>query len=200
MLSILTIGANICSCPRTTLPTLPPQLFPFRLTFERCDLMLGSCDCLLSFVVILIMAVLKVLHEVTAKERKNPQWNGHSWPKLATACVQAKCLYWFITQEVPTAIFAETNANLSTQFEDFCNPEFNDLLWSQGFHVSKWPASNERQGEHSNAFRQPLRDCFTLEELHTRPSNQQISNLDRILINTEKNELKSIHRSIYNRK
>lgn len=70
---ILTIGANIRSCPRTTLPTLPPQLCPFHVTFERCDLKLGSCDCFLSFEVISIMAVLKVLHEVTAKERKNPQ-------------------------------------------------------------------------------------------------------------------------------
>lgn len=102
---------------------------------------------------------------------------------LLSAFVQAK---WFMTREVPTANFAETNANLSTQFEGFCNLEFNDLLWSQGFHVSKWPASNEHKGEHGKAFRQPLRDCFTMEELPTRPSNQQISNLDRILTNTEK--------------
>ena len=63
--SILTIGDNIGSCPRTTLAP-PPRLFPFRATFARCDLKLGSCDCFLSFVVISIMAALKVLHEVTA--------------------------------------------------------------------------------------------------------------------------------------
>ena len=37
----------------------PPRLFPFRATFARCDLTLGSSDCFLSFV------VMKVLHEVT---------------------------------------------------------------------------------------------------------------------------------------
>ena len=34
--------------------------------FARCDLTLGSCDRFSSFVVISIMAALKVLHEVTA--------------------------------------------------------------------------------------------------------------------------------------
>ena len=53
ILSIRTISANIGSCPRTTLPL--PHGLP-----------LGSRDCFLSFVVILIMAALKVLQEVTA--------------------------------------------------------------------------------------------------------------------------------------
>ena len=38
----------------------PPRLFPFRATFARCDLTLGSSDCFLPFV------VMKVLNEVTA--------------------------------------------------------------------------------------------------------------------------------------
>lgn len=53
ILSIRTISANIGSCPRTTLPL--PHGLP-----------LGSRDCFLSFVVILIMAAFYVLHEGTA--------------------------------------------------------------------------------------------------------------------------------------
>ena len=53
ILSIRTISANIGSCPRTTLPL--PHGLP-----------LGSRDCFLSFVVILIMAAFNALHEGTA--------------------------------------------------------------------------------------------------------------------------------------
>ena len=69
ILSILTIHANIGSCPRTTLP-LPHGLFHFapfsRLATSRWVLAIFFFFFFLSFVVILIMAVLKVLQEVTA--------------------------------------------------------------------------------------------------------------------------------------
>ena len=60
----------------------PPRLFPFRATFARCDLTLGSCDCFLSFVVIAIMAALKVLHEVTACIYKGEEKPVMKWPFL----------------------------------------------------------------------------------------------------------------------
>ena len=81
ILSILTIDANIGSCPRTTLPS-PPRLFSISRHFRALRPHAGLARLFLSFVVISIMAALKVLHEVTACIYKGEEKPVMKWSFL----------------------------------------------------------------------------------------------------------------------
>ena len=80
ILSILTIGANIGSCPRTTLPS--PTAFSISRHFRALRPHAGLARLFLSFVVISIMAALKVLHEVTACIYKGEEKPVMKWSFL----------------------------------------------------------------------------------------------------------------------
>ena len=86
ILPILTIGANIGSCPRTTL-LLPHALFHFallsRLATSRWALAIFFFffNHLWSFWSWQPWKFCRKSLRVFTKERKNP-WNVHSWPKL----------------------------------------------------------------------------------------------------------------------